>query len=145
MFGIENLIVWREACALAAKIEIAVLKMKGVNARSNASQLVRAADSIASNIAEGYGRGVTVDGLRYFRTAKSEADEVENHLRRAKLTHRLGLELLEDLIDHTIRVRFLILRYAASIERRIPAMKARKSAAKSRKPRSEKDLGDGAG
>src|SRR4051812_10724256 len=112
MFGIENLIVWREANAFAASVETACASMRGLTSRSAASQLIRAADSIGSNIAEGYGKGVSQDGLRYFRTAKSSADEVENHLRRARASGRLAADVVDKLLGHLFRVRFLILRYA---------------------------------
>jgi four helix bundle protein len=145
MFGIEQLIVWREASALAAKIEIAVAGMRGVTAKSSANQLVRAADSIAANVAEGYGRGIRRDGLRFFRMAKSSADEVENHLRRAGQSNRLPAATVANLVDHTIRVRYLILRYAASVERRIEERKKKtdvKEARGARKAREAREASE---
>ena len=119
MFGIENLLVWREALALAVRIEEAAQQVRGITAANASSQLIRAADSIVANIAEGYGRGVSRDGLRFFRMAKSSADEVESHLRRSVASGRLPPSVVDPGVSHTIRVRFLILRYAASIERRL--------------------------
>jgi len=46
-------------------------------------QLVRAADSIGANIAEGTGRGTYKDNKRFVRTARGSYHEVQHWLRRA--------------------------------------------------------------
>ena len=114
----SDLIVWREAAELAVKVENAMTKFTG--SRSAADQMIRAADSIASNIAEGYGRGVNRDGLRFMTMAHSSADELEGHLRLAAMKNRLSPEVAADLIGHTRRVGYLIRRYSQSLERRRP-------------------------
>ncbi len=80
--------------------------------------MVRAASSIPANIAEGYGRGVTRDCIRFLRIARASADELESHLRVAMLGHRLASDTAEALIDQTRRVGYLIHRFAQSVERR---------------------------
>ncbi len=51
-------------------------------------QLVRAADSIGANIAEGTGRGSFVDNRRFARNARGSLNETRHWLRRA---HKRGL------------------------------------------------------
>jgi len=51
-------------------------------------QLVRAADSIGANIAEGTGRGSYVDNRRFARNARGSLNETRHWLRRA---HQRGL------------------------------------------------------
>src|SRR5215469_17361946 len=51
-------------------------------------QLVRAADSIGANIAEGTGRGSYVDNRRFARNARGSLNETRHWLRRA---HKRGL------------------------------------------------------
>jgi four helix bundle protein len=71
-------------------------------------QVIRAAKSIPANIAEGYGRGRTPDGVRFLRIARASAVELESHLRVAVLAGRLPASMSEPLIARTRRVRALI-------------------------------------
>src|SRR5438105_15375143 len=48
-----------------------------------ARQIVRAADSIGANIAEGCGRGSYQDNRRFVRTARGSLNETKHFLRRA--------------------------------------------------------------
>ncbi len=74
----KNLLVWQRSARLSAQMykELAALKYFGFR-----DQLTRAGLSIASNIAEGYGRGGAVAELRQFlRYAKGSAAEVETQI-----------------------------------------------------------------
>ena|SRR5579871_106271 len=56
----------------------------GFNRRIIGTQLVRAADSVGANIAEGYGRCHTLDALRFYSIARGSLEETMFWLRRAK-------------------------------------------------------------
>lgn len=118
MAGFSDLIVWREAATLAAEVEDAAGLVTGRAASARADQMIRAANSIPANIAEGYGRGVTADCVRFLRIAKSSANELESHCRAAAIARRLPAEVADQLIDHVRRVGYLIYRFQLSVERR---------------------------
>ena len=60
-------------------------------------QLVRAADSIGANIAEGTGRGSYVDNRRFVRIARGSLNETQHWLRRAYKRQLLGDKEVRDL------------------------------------------------
>lgn len=66
-------------------------------------QIVRSADSIGANIAEGSGRGSFQDNRRFVRTARGSLNETQHFLRRAfrrKLLTSAQVEKLKPLIEN---------------------------------------------
>ena len=65
-------------------------------------QLVRAADSVGANIAEGYGRGTGADNRRFVPTARGSLNETQHFLRRAfrrKLMTKAQVEILRPVVE----------------------------------------------
>jgi four helix bundle protein len=65
-------------------------------------QLVRAADSIGANIAEGVGRGTYQDNRRFVRCARGSLNETQHWLRRAyrrKLLNESQIGILSPMVD----------------------------------------------
>ena len=60
-------------------------------------QLVRAADSIGANIAEGAGRGSSKDNQRFVRMARGSLNEAKYWLRRASYRNLIEPEQAEKL------------------------------------------------
>ncbi len=79
----ENLQVYRLAERLADDTWSIVLKWNGFARDTVGKQLVKAADSIGANIAEGTGRGTFVDNRRFVRIARGSLNETQHWLRRA--------------------------------------------------------------
>ena len=70
-------------------------------------QLVRAADSIGANIAEGSGRGSVVDNRRFVHIARGSLYETRHWLRRAfrrKLLESAQVDSLRQTLDELTRV-----------------------------------------
>ena len=85
----ENLKVYQLSERLADDIwEIAIL-WDSLAKDTIGKQLIRAADSIGANIAEGTGRGTYQDNRRFVRVARGSLYETRHWLRRAYHRHLL--------------------------------------------------------
>lgn len=98
----ENLRVYQLSEKLADAIWELVLGWGNFARDTVGRQLVRAADSIGANIAEGTGRGTYQDNRRFVRTARGSLRETQHFLRRAfrrKLITGPQVDKIKPLID----------------------------------------------
>ena len=98
----ENLRVYRLSEKVADEIWDLVLGWDHFARDTVGRQLVRAADSIGANIAEGTGRGTYQDNRRFVRTARGSLRETQHFLRRAfrrKLIMDAQVQRIKPLID----------------------------------------------
>jgi four helix bundle protein len=98
----EKLRVYKLAKKVADEIWSIVTHWDGFACNTLGLQLVRAADSVGANIAEGTGRGSFQDNRRFVRTARASLYETRHWLRRAhqrKLVNQKQVERLKPLID----------------------------------------------
>jgi four helix bundle protein len=79
----ENLEVYQLSETLADRVWDMVIAWENFAKWSVGGQLVRAADSIGGNIAEGAGRGSFKDNRRFVRIARGSLNETKHQLRRA--------------------------------------------------------------
>jgi four helix bundle protein len=79
----EKLKVYRLAEDLTDRIWDVVATWDSFAKQTVGAQIVRAADSIGANVAEGVGRGSHADNRRYVRTARGSLYETIHFLRRA--------------------------------------------------------------
>jgi len=79
----ENLRVYQLAEQLADEIWSIVFGWEVFARDTVGKQLVKAADSIGANVAEGTGRGTFVDNRRFVRIARGSLSETQHWLRRA--------------------------------------------------------------
>ena len=129
---VADLLVWREADALAERNKSLCDTLEAAGFRDAADQLRRATESIPALIAEGYGRGVNADCLRFLRMARGSNLEVESHLRTNMRLGRLDRDSALEAIGHTLRVRYLLKRFAESVERRMRVNEETKKAQRKR-------------
>jgi len=93
----KDLIAWQKAM----KLVVSIYRLTGAFPQNEryglTSQLRRAAVSVPSNIAEGYGRGSRPDYVRFLNMARGSANEIE-----AQLLIAVQLAFVdEDRVDKT--------------------------------------------
>ena len=76
----KDLRVWQQSFALATEVYRLTEGFPGRERFGITSQIRRAAISLPSNIAEGYGRNSTADYLRFLKMAMGSAYELETQL-----------------------------------------------------------------
>jgi four helix bundle protein len=79
----EKLDIYQISESLADLVWKIVIAWPSLAQRTVGKQLIRSADSIRANIAEGSGRGSAVDNRRFLRMARGSLYETRHWLRRA--------------------------------------------------------------
>ncbi len=98
----EQLRVYRLAERLSDEVWDAVLTWNLFARDTIGKQLVRAADSVGANIAEGSGRRSFQDNRRFIRIARGSLRETQHFLRRAyrrKLLSQRQTDSLKGIVD----------------------------------------------
>jgi four helix bundle protein len=98
----ENLQVYQLAERLADLVWEVVVPWNNLAKDTVGKQLIRAADSIGANIAEGSGRGTFQDNRRFARIARASLYETKHWLRRAyrrMLMPPESVEVIRPLMD----------------------------------------------
>ena len=99
--GFENLRVYQLAEDIADLVWEIVIKWDWLPRDTVGKQLIKSADSIGANIAEGTGRGSFADNRRFARIARGSLFELKHWLRRAykrKLLIEKEVALLQEMI-----------------------------------------------
>ena len=93
----ENLRVYQISEDLADEIWNIVTSWNNFAKDTVGKQIVRSADSIGANIAEGEGRGSFQDNRRFIKIARGSLQETQHWLRRAFKRNLLTKEQIESL------------------------------------------------
>jgi four helix bundle protein len=101
MRGFRDLDVYRRSVALAHALYRAVVSWSSFDRWSVGLQLIRAADSVGANLAEGSGRLGTRDHRRFLFIARSSACELQHWLEQA---HARGLSCPDNALDEATEV-----------------------------------------
>jgi len=99
----EKLRVYRLAEELADEVWGVVQSWDAFARDTVGRQIVRSADSVGANIAEGVGRGSYQDNRRFVRNARGSVNETQHWLRRAyrrKLLSKTQVEKLKPVVDN---------------------------------------------
>lgn len=96
--GLEGLVVWQKSIHLAKVIHKNVLPILPEEEKwALANQLRRSSQSIAANLAEGYGRYYYQEGIRFCYIARGSLDETHSHLYFAKEVGYLDKQTFKEL------------------------------------------------
>lgn len=109
MQDFKKLRVWDRAQALASTLYGETATLRGRDVVSLRSQLRRAAQSIAANVAEGANAAGPRDFARYLQMAIASASETESHLDLALRTTVIPAAVVMPLIDEVIAVRKMLI------------------------------------
>lgn len=117
----ENLRVYQMAEALADDIWTIVERWPNFARDTVGKQIVRSADSIGANIAEGIGRNTYTDNRRFVFMARGSLNETIHWLRRAFRRKLLNSEEIERVKPLLERLPPMLNAYLKSIGGRKPA------------------------
>jgi four helix bundle protein len=90
--GYRGLTAWQKAMDLCEEVYLLTSRLPDSERFGLVSQIQRAAISIPSNIAEGYGRGAGKDYAKHLRYAKGSLAELETQIELAVRCHRVARE-----------------------------------------------------
>jgi len=93
----QDLDVYRLSERLADEIWKIVQDWEPLARDTLGKQVIRSADSIGANIAEGIGRGSTQDNRRFVKIARGSLYETQHWLRRAYVRNLLNVQQLDAL------------------------------------------------
>jgi len=94
----ENLHIYRLSERLAEQIWRIVLGWEYFAKNTVGIQIVKAADSVRANIAEGSGRGTEAEPRRFLRVARGSLYETQHWLRRAYKRNLLTQKQVDELV-----------------------------------------------
>ncbi|PIR44610.1 MAG: four helix bundle protein [Candidatus Vogelbacteria bacterium CG10_big_fil_rev_8_21_14_0_10_51_16] len=104
----RNLLCWQEAHALALMVYKTTENFPRQEQFGLASQLRRAATSVTSNIAEGYGRQSVADKLHFYTMARGSLLEIQSQVVLARDLGYLKISEEEEFLSRSILAHKLI-------------------------------------
>jgi four helix bundle protein len=110
--------VWRKSKDLAISVYKATEALPRTEQFGLTAQIRRAATSVAANIAEGWGRGSTLEYIRFLLIARASLMELETHLIIAEELDFVGSEQLQSHQKMIQSIGQMLNRLIQSLKRR---------------------------
>jgi len=95
----RDLVAWQKGMDLGLEVYAITKRLPESERFGLVSQLRRAAVSVPSNIAEGYGRGSTADYVRFLRTARGSLYEIDTQLLIAVRLEFVPMDAYERVLE----------------------------------------------
>lgn len=124
----EDLMAWQQARRLVALVREATVQNKLRRDRAICDQLLRAARSVMSNIAEGFESGTRSEFNRYLGMAPGSCAEVRSQLYEVQDAGLIDAQIQAQLFTVAKSTANLVSALKISIERKLPARIRRASA-----------------
>jgi four helix bundle protein len=128
----RDLEVWQRAIDVAQEVYALTRRMPPQEQFGLASQLQRSLVSIASNIAEGFGRETTKDFIRYLTIARGSHMEVETQLTIAVRIHLFNRDDVRPVWNSLEQIAQMLNKLISSLRNRA------KSRTRNQEPRTTK-------
>lgn len=113
-----DLLVWQLAMDLAVEIYKITADFPREESYAMTSQLRRAAVSISSNIAEGYGRGTTGAYVQFLRIAQGSARETQSLVTLAERLGYIGAQAKNKTDDEIVRILKMLWSLMRAVEKK---------------------------
>ena len=104
----RDLIVWQKSMKLVTSVYELTKQFPATELYGLASQIQRAAVSIPSNIAEGYGRKSNQDFARFLQIAKGSLFELQTQLEIANNLNYLNQDQLSSFSQFTLEIEKML-------------------------------------
>ena len=115
MRDFHNLLIWKRSHQLTLDLYKVSQSFPKEELFGLTSQIRRAASSVPTNIAEGSGRISNKDFAHFLQIAIGSASEVEYQLLLAHDLQYINKEEYERLINETVAIRKMIIKYRAEL------------------------------
>ena len=115
MKGYKDLIIWNQGIDLAGRVLALVKRLPSGLRYSLGDQMQRAAISIPSNLAEGYGRSSKNEMRRYTRIAIGSAMELETQLVILQKSETLEQTFIDPVTSQLQSVLRLLINFSKSL------------------------------
>lgn len=119
MQDFRRLRVWHAAHEMSVNVTNSFPELAAGRAPGLRSQIIRSAQSVPSNIAEGCGKALRTEFAHYIGVSISSVNELEGHLLYARDTGQISLPCFERLAPTVIVVRKMLIALLQSVQRQI--------------------------
>lgn len=110
--------IWQKAMALVTELYLVTKNFPKDEVYGLTSQIRRCAISIASNIAEGYGRHTDSELIRYLNISKGSLFELQTQLEIAFNIKYLQKSKFNELYENTREIEIMIVSFSNKLKQR---------------------------
>lgn len=120
MANISELNVYHNTLDFSNNIWNLCLKWNPFAQNTVGYQIVKAADSISANLAEGYGRFHVRDNIHFCYYSRGSLEETKDWLRKSRTRHLISEKTYQELTDEIIIIAKQLNKYISSLKKKLP-------------------------